>query len=542
MQRRQFLSRTFATSLTLASSAASFPGSLWAANPGTLDVLRRSRGGNLTTLDPHRALSSVDLEVAAECFTALTRVDADGAIVPACASRWQISADGKLYEFVLRGGLRWSNGAPIEAADVVASIRRLLQPETGALLAYRYDAIKGAAVYRLGKTTGATLGVSAPARDRVTIELGHPDTDLLKLLALAYIVPTRLITLRGTDWSKPPSIVVSGAYLPMSWTPNGSLVLERQPHVQRAVHGATAIRRVEWLMGVDDTTRWRLFKSGELDLAQIGEPSVLTTARRELPTALRSTPFYGGGWVGLNLRKQSIRDLAFRRMLALSVDRPALVEKVRGLGERASESLVPEAVQDYPDRARPVYAGWSLSRRMAEAKALAESLGLSRARPRRLTAIFSSNNLTQRTFVALDAMWAPLGVRLDLRGLESQAYSLALNHGDFDLMDYAPFSAVQSAASFIGRFQSASFLNYSGYSSTEVDRLIALAEQQQAPTERARYYRDAEALLLRDLPVIPLYSGITHRLIGTRVRGSTASAALALPSAYLSIAQGGRTT
>jgi len=176
-----------------------------------------------------------------------------------------------------------------------------------------------------------------------------------------------------------------------------------------------------------------------------------------------------------------------------------------------------------------------MSRRMAEAKALAESLGLSRSRPQRLTAIFSSNNLTQRTFLALDAMWAPFGVRLDLRGLESRAYSLALNQGDFDLMDYSPFSAVQSATSFIGRFQSGSFLNYSGYSSTEVDRLIELAERQQLATERARYYRDAEALLLRDLPVIPLYSGITHRLIGTRVRGWTASAALASPSAYLSI-------
>lgn len=542
MQRRLFLSRSLATSLTLASAAASFPGSLRAADLQSMDVLRRSRGGTLTTLDPHRALSSVDLEVAAECFTALTRVDADGAIVPAGASRWQISSDGRRYEFVLRGDLRWSNGAKIEAADVVASIRRLLHPETGALLAYRYDAIKGAAAYRLGEAAAPTLGVSAPATDRVTIELGHPDTDLLKLLALAYIVPTRLITLRGTDWAKPPSIVVSGAYLPTSWTQNGSLLLERQPHVQSAVHGLTAIRRVEWLMGVDDTTRWRLFKSGELDLAQIGEPSVLTMARRESPKALRSTPYYGGGWVGLNLRKTWLRDLKFRRMLALSVDRQVLVEKVRVLGERASESLVPEAVQDYPDRARPVHAGWPLSRRLAEAQALAESLGLSRARPRRLTAIFSSNNLTQRTFLALDAMWAPLGVRLDLRGLESRAYSLALNQGDFDLMDYSPFSAVQSAASFIGRFQSASFLNYSGYSNTEVDRLIALAEQQQAAPERARYYRDAEALLLRDLPVIPLYSGITHRLIGTRVRGWTASAALALPSAYLSIAQGGSTT
>ncbi len=222
-------------------------------------------------------------------------------------------------------------------------------------------------------------------------------------------------------------------------------------------------------------------------------------------------------------------------MLALAVDRQVIVDKVRALGERASDSLVPEAVLDYPERGSTDHASWPMSRRLSEAKTLAEALGLSRSRPQRLTAIFSSNNLTQRTFLALDAMWAPLGIRLDLRGLESRAYSLALNQGEFDLMDYSPFSAVQSATSFIGRFQSGSFLNYSGYSNTEVDRLIALAERQQAPPERARYYREAEQWLLRDLPVIPLYSGITHRLIGARVRGWTASAALASPSAYLSL-------
>ena len=174
MRRRSFLSRSLTISLAVASSAATLSSALWAANPTTSGVLRRSRGGTLTTLDPHRALSSVDLEVAADCFTALTRVDADGAIVPACASRWQVSSDGRRYEFFLRSGLRWSNGSVIDASDVVASIRRLLQPETGALLAYRYDAIKGAANYRIGKATASALGVSAPARDRVVIELEHP--------------------------------------------------------------------------------------------------------------------------------------------------------------------------------------------------------------------------------------------------------------------------------------------------------------------------------------------------------------------------------
>ena len=96
-------------------------------------------------------------------------------------------------------------------------------------------------------------------------------------------------------------------------------------------------------------------------------------------------------------------------------------------------------------------------------------------------------------------------------------------------------TVVQSAASFIGRFQTGSFLNYSGYSNPEVDRLIALAERQNDPAQRARYYLEAERLLLQDYPVIPLFSSMTHCLVAARVRGWAANSGLSLPSRYLSV-------
>jgi peptide/nickel transport system substrate-binding protein/oligopeptide transport system substrate-binding protein len=102
-------------------------------------------------------------------------------------------------------------------------------------------------------------------------------------------------------------------------------------------------------------------------------------------------------------------------------------------------------------------------------------------------------------------------------------------------MDYEPFSAVQSATSFIGRFRSDSFLNYMGHADPEVDRLIDLAERQRDPAERAAHYLSVERLLLRDYPVIPLYSGVAHRLVAPRVRGWVDNPGLALPSVHLSL-------
>jgi peptide/nickel transport system substrate-binding protein/oligopeptide transport system substrate-binding protein len=177
-----------------------------------------------------------------------------------------------------------------------------------------------------------------------------------------------------------------------------------------------------------------------------------------------------------------------------------------------------------------------MPRRLAAARELLREAGVEPRRPQRLVAIFSANPLTQRSFLALNAMWAPLGLTVDARGLESRAYNLALSQHDYDLMDYAPFSAVQSATSFIGRFRSDSFLNYMGYADPEVDRLIDLAERQRDPAARAARYLEVETRLLRDYPVVPLYSGVAHRLVAPRVRGWVENPGLALPSIHLSLA------
>ncbi len=537
-RRRFFLGAALAT---LAGAAA--PGLRAAGEAGAPAIrgaasgtLRRARGGNLTTLDPHRPISSADMEIAADLFVGLTAVDARGAIVPGCAQRWSVSPDGLRYEFLLRPGLRWSDGQPLTAADFVGSFRRMLEPATAALLGNRFDAIRGARALRTGAGPPEALGLAAPGPQRVVVELDRPDTDFPKLAAVAYVVPMHRIRLSGRDWAKPPAIVVNGAWLPREWAQNGRLTLMRNPAFHAAADFPRAPAQLEWIMGIDDATRLRLFRSGGLDVAQLSEGSQLAIARRELPKALRSVPFYGGGWVGINTRRGALRDARVRRALALAVDRGALAARVRGLGERATESVVPEAVADYPRHAVPAHADWPMARRLVVARELLAAAGIDRTRPRRLVAIFSSNPLTQRTFLALNAMWAPLGLPVEARGLESRAYNVALSQHDYDLMDYETFSVVQSATSFIGRFRSDSFLNYMGYANPEVDRLIDLAERQADPAARAAGYLEVEALLLRDYPVVPLYSGVAHRLVASRVRGWVDNPGLALPSIHLSLA------
>ena len=527
MQRRHFIATTLA-SIALRSQAA---GADPVEAPRDARRLRRARDGNLTSLDPHRPLSAADMEIAADVFCGLTAFAASGDLVPGCAQSWQIDADGTHYRFRLRANLRWSDGTALTAEDFVFSFRRLLDPQTAALLADRYTAIRGAANRLSGRGRPEDLGVSAPDRATVEFLLDRPETDLLQLLAIAYVVPAAAIARHGRDWAKPPQILVNGAFEPRSWAQNGSLVLAPNAYFHDA--RAVGVQQLEWVMGLDDATRLRMFRAAQLDIVKISESSQLSLARREFARQLHSEPYCGAGWLGLQTQRALLSDLRLRRALALAVDSVALVEKVRALGERATDSLVPDAVRDYPRPGRPEYAAWSSAQRLSAAKQLMREAGYSATRPVKLVAIYSANPLAQRSFLALAAMWQRIGVQLETTGMESRAYSIALRAGAFDVMDYQAFSAVQSATSFIGRFHSGSFLNYSRYSNPQVDHLIDEAERQPSAAARAMVYSAAEQILLRDLPAIPLYCGTMHRLVSDRVSGWTANPGIALPSRFL---------
>ncbi|MCB1624357.1 MAG: peptide ABC transporter substrate-binding protein [Pseudomonadales bacterium] len=525
MRRRHFLYASAAATAAILANAAPAAGV-----PG---VLRRSRAGTLTTLDPQRLGSSLDAEIAAELFVGLTTTDARGRLVGGCAANWQRSSDGLSWTFKLRDDAAWSDGQPLGAEDFVFSVRRFMSPEAAATLAFRFDAIKNGSAVRAGRLPLASLGISAPDAQTVRFELAQPETDLPALLAALYPVPSHAIAKYGRDWAKPAVVVTNGAYRVRSWAQSGTVDLVANPRFWSA--SDVAAPRVQWISGIDDATRLRLYLSDQLDLVQISDGTALALAKQQRAKELRTTPAWGAGWLGVNCRRGKLVEPDVRRALSLGVDRAVLASKVRQLDERPWESIVPAAVTDYGAPVLPEHSLWPRSQRLAVARELLGKHGIGPRRRVTLQSLYAANPVTQRMFLAIGAMWRPLGVDLELVGLETRAYSIRLRAGEYDLQDYVPFATIQTIGTFIGRFASDSFLNFMFYNNVEVDRLSALAERQLEPAMRIARYREVERILLRDYPVIPLYSATAHRLVAPRVAGWRDHEALTTPSRFLGL-------
>ncbi len=147
MDRRSFIAASVATSLAL-------PVRLQAQSGNTL---RRVVASEMTSLDPQRPTGQVTAEMAAELFAGLTVTDTNGRVVPGCAASWRVSPDGLTWTFKLRSKLQWSDGTALTARDFVFTLRRYLDPETGAPNAVRLDSIVGARDVRFARKDSSLL-------------------------------------------------------------------------------------------------------------------------------------------------------------------------------------------------------------------------------------------------------------------------------------------------------------------------------------------------------------------------------------------------
>ena len=192
----------------------------------------------------------------------------------------------------------------------------------------------------------------------------------------------------------------------------------------------------------------------------------------------------------MNCRRGKLAEADVRRALTLAIDRETLVLKVRQLDEQPWQSIVPAAVGEYGAPVLPAHASWPRARSLAAARELLAKHGVGPRQRLKLQALYSANPLTQRMFLAVGAMLRPLGIDVELIGLETRAYSIRLRAGDYDIQDYVPFATIQTIGTFVSRFASDSFLNFMFYRNAEVDRLIALAERQLDATTRIARYRE----------------------------------------------------
>jgi peptide/nickel transport system substrate-binding protein len=425
----------------------------------------------------------------ASVFEGLTRRDPEHRIEPALAVRWE-NPDERTYLFELKDGLRFSDGRPLRAADVAAS---LLAPA------------------RHGWPTRDYLhsiqSAEAEGDRLLKIRTRAPDLVLLTKLPWGFVVPADSLE------QKPVKAVGTGPYRLQSWTPGREFVLERNPHYRGP---APAFEAARFVVEPDGRERVARVEQGQADLADHVPFEVLDELRNRPGLRAVERPGLTVMFLALRVDRAPFDDPRVREAVELALDREALVVSALGGHGQVASQLVPAAVAGFDPTLRPSARNVVRARELLAEAGYADGLAVS---------LDGTNNRYPRDREVMAAVAAQLGqanIQVRENALDKSAFFSLIDAGGsrFHLLGFAceagdAGDALDQLA--YSRGDRLGAINSSGLRDMELDRLIDTADKSASPFQRLQSLRRALGRLAVLRAYIPLVVPNDAVLVSDRV-------------------------
>lgn len=479
-------------------------------------------GAEPADLDPAAATAYTEMNLVMALFEGLTFIDEQTTQpVPAVAERWEPSADGLTWTFHLRPDAQWSNGDPVTADDFVQSYRRMVSPALGFGNASYLFPLKNAEAINSGKLTDVTqLGCRAVDAHTLVLTLAQPTPHLPLLTALTQWYPINPRVLqpfgglshRGTAWTRSGNLVGNGAFALTEWTPNSRVVVVRNPRYWNAAQ--TTLQRIEFFPIEKADAEERSFRAGQLHVTFSLPVSRVATWRAQDSGRLRTDPFLQTVFIAFNTQQPPFNDPRVRRAFALAIDRAAIARTALGGSYAPAFAATPPGTGGYTARAR-------IDLDQVQAKALLAAAGFpSGSSLPKLTLQVRNDEVQPTVAEALQAMWQQtLGVRVEIARIEEKTWLQNQQTHQYTLSTFGWVGDFPDPLTFLGLFTTESGNNWTGWSDSRYDALIAQAAADPDHVRRLETFQQAEALLLEAAPVTPVFHGAQTFLIQPTVHG-----------------------
>jgi peptide/nickel transport system substrate-binding protein len=438
-------------------------------------------------------------------------------VQPMLAESWSTPDNGKTFEFKLRRGVKWHDGTPFTAKDVVFSLNLYANAKVASPWAVKVSAVDGYDAYRAG-TADALKGVRALDDHTVRIELANaqPAWVELQLIAIS-VVPEHILGKVG------PEAIRGHAY----WTNRvgtGPFVW-RQYQSDRFVEVA---RNADYFMGAPKLDRiiYQIYKdvpsivtaleTQEVDAMSYegGGIPVSELARLQKLSHLSVLPSFNAGlptYLQFNLANPRLADVRVRQAMLHAIDRKAIIETVKGGTGELSNTLFPQAW------ARPQSGLEPYDFNPGKARDLLRAAGWQAAQPIDFI-YYYSDQMNVDTITAIQSMLAAVGVTIRPRLLDPAAINQVYADGKFELGFFAHGMGLDPSLGEPLVKCEAKPLSL-GYCNKEVDALFSKGVGTADRAERARAYQAAAVILNKELPKGWLWNEVRPLAFNNRIDG-----------------------
>ncbi|MFB6837744.1 ABC transporter substrate-binding protein [Streptomyces sp. NPDC056361] len=482
---------------------------------GPLDSVTWSLYAEPYTLDYALAYDYPPNTVLANVCEQLLRVTPDLKIEPGLAVKWA-QPDPRTLVYTLRPGVKFHDGTTMTADDVVASLKRQMDPKTGSPWGSSFKNVD--AIEKTGPL-------------EVTIRLGKADVLFHELMAASpgTIVSAASLTKGGKDYGTPKGeLNCTGPYALEKWAQGDNITLKKH-----AAYWDTKLapksERVKFTFIEDVAARSNAFLSGTAD----GGYMVPSSSFNQLRSGGKGTLLFGPNTGATNLAVLDyhgpLGDLKVRKALSMALDRKNIIKAAAGgvgipakaPAARGAWALAPEKTAAlYDTLPEPAYD-------IAAAKKLVQEAG---ATGRKIT--IATSSLAPEISVVSNAVQAAgrqIGLEVELKPVSPDAYSSLFvdpsARTGLDLVITVGYDNTPDPLEFYQYLRTGDFGNYGNWSNAEYDVAFDRANSEPDAGKRAELTAKLQKIALDELPIIPVYEAPHSVFLGKRVTGAPAGIA-----------------
>ncbi|MGE2733282.1 ABC transporter substrate-binding protein [Mycolicibacterium vaccae] len=444
---------------------------------GAAGSLVAAIAGEPDQLDPHKTTAYFSFEVLENIFDTLVEPDENLQMQPALAKSWEVSPDELTWTFRLRENVRFHDGTPFTADDVVYSYRRIIDEQLANVDKF-----------------SAVTSVEAPDPLTVVIRVSRPTPNMLTNLGgfKGMAIVSRANVESGQIATHP---IGTGPFSFRGQKSGDSISLAANPEYWG---GAPELTGVTFRFISEPSTALSALQAGEVDWTDSVPPQRVSQLRDDDSLALAVTPSNDYWYLALNQARAPWNDVRVRQAIAYAIDREAIVAATSYGTAQANQLAIPEGNPWYTPYDR--YSDGGLD----EARELLQRSGASPQNMDLLVTTEYPETVTAAQIIADNL--APLGITVGIRTVDFATWLDEQNSGNFDMLMMGWLGNIDPDDFYYAQHHTDGTSNAQKFSDAEVDRLLDAGRVETDPAARFDDYARAATRIADEVSYIFLYN------------------------------------
>jgi|GEM_PF-578449 len=444
--------------------------------------------------------STNDKDILLALFEGLVKKDENGDVVPAIAESIIEGKDNITYTFKLRENAKWNDGKEITAEDFVTFFQDILNPRLKNNYVSQLNSIFGVQDYINGKKSFNGVAIRAVDKKTLEIRLNSPTSCFLQILSEP-IFTLRKIDTNLKDWKNAyNNINYTGPYKLGNIYNGAELTLIKNDNY----YAKNEVKSEKLYITTNASTENAMasFKNNKISLFL--NPPVSENKNLIINGEEEIIPVNIGWSLNFNFKKAGIvNDIDFRRALSLAINREKIAENNLNNTARAAFAYVPKE-----DTANSQVFNDNNYIKEDNDAPLSKKLLLNSKydKKEKVSFIYIDNDDNKRIVDAVAKnIKEVLDINIDYKGYSEKEFNDLLINGRYNIALSEYTSLYNDAASFLEHWVSNSKANIFGYNNSQYNEFIFKANLEGDKQKRTEYIKKGEAILLSDMPNIPLF-------------------------------------